>query len=325
MPSLKNLLPRLLAGLLLLATLAAAAVYHWRPGLADYAAHRYPDLPARPGALTATWLGVTAVLLRDGERALLVDPFFSRPPGLLPMVLNRPIAPDEAQIRDGLRRLGVDRLDAVLVSHSHFDHALDAGLVARIGGAQLLGSESTLNIGRGAGLPEAQLRRVVPGETLRYGRFELRFLESRHAGATGGRPTGEIAAPLAPPARYLDYRLGGSYSILVGHPDGRVLLHGSAGYLPGALRGERADLVFLGAALIDDLDRYLHEVVDAVGARRVIPTHWDDFTRPLEPAPSPMPVVVRLDRLFAGLARRPDLQLQTLEPYREVPLFPALP
>lgn len=311
--------------LLLLAFAGLLAVAHfWRPGLDEYRALRYPDTPIPPAALTATWFGVTGVLLRDGEQAVMADPFFTRPPGLINTLLNRRIAPDEALIRDWLARAGVRRLDAVLVSHSHYDHAMDAGVVARLTGAVLIGSESTLNIGRGAGLPESQLRRAQPGREEGFGRFSLRFIESVHSGRTGGRPTGVITEPLHVPARYFDYKLGGTWSILVAHPQGRVLLHGSSAAVPGALRDERADLVFLSVAAIDDLESYLRETVDAVGARRAVPTHWDDFWRPLDQPLRPLPLA-RLDRLLSGLSAHPGLAVQTLDPGRTVALFPAPP
>jgi L-ascorbate metabolism protein UlaG (beta-lactamase superfamily) len=315
--------------LLLLLLVAIAALFvldRWRPGMDAYDAHRYAPPAAAADALTATWFGVTALLLSDGEHAIFIDPFFSRPRGLLNLALNREIAPDEAAIRKALAQAGIRKLDAVLVSHSHYDHAMDAGLVAQLTGAQLIGSESTANIGRGAGLPEDRQTIPRPGEPLRLGSFTLRFIESRHAGATGGKPTGDIAVPLVPPARYLDYRLGDTYSILIEHPQGRVLHHGSAGHLPGALAGQQADLVFLGVALIDDLTVYLREVVDAVGARRVIPTHWDDFSRGVDEPLQPFPLIVRLDRFFDQMRRqRPELQVQTLQYGRKVALFPPPP
>jgi L-ascorbate metabolism protein UlaG (beta-lactamase superfamily) len=257
---------------------------------------------------------------------VFVDPFFTRPPGFARLMLNHPITPDEALIRDWLQRADVTRLDAVLVSHSHYDHAMDAGAVARLAGAQLAGSPSTLNIGRGAGLPEAQLTVMRPGEPQSFGAFEVTFIDSRHAGATGGEPTGDIVEPLAPPARYLDYKQGGTYSILIAHPQGRVLHHGSAGIVRGALAGRRADIVFLGIAFLPDLQDYFAEVVDAVGARRVMPVHWDDFTRPLAQPLKPFPMVVRLDRFFEDAARlRPGITVQTLELGRRVALFPEAP
>jgi len=310
------------AALVLATAVGFALIWYVRPGMDQYAAHHYTAAPS-PGALTATWFGVTAVLLSDGAHAVFVDPFFTRPTGFWRMASNRPIAPDPALIEGWLARAGVTELDAVLVSHSHFDHAMDAGVVARLAGARLAGSASTLNVGRGAGLAESQLVAMPSGETRRFGSFEVTFIESRHAGATGGAPTGDILVPLAPPARYLDYRQGGTYSILIEHPQGRALHHGSAGFARGALAGRRADVVFLGIALVPGLPEYLEQVVEAVGARRVVPVHWDDFTRPLGATLRPFPLVVRLDRFFEGMARRPGLAVQTLEPGRRVALFPA--
>lgn len=310
---------------LLLLLVSGYTVFHLDidEGLAEELAHRY-KAPAKPGDLTATWYGVSAVLLQDDRNALFIDPFFTRPPGLLRMLTDREIAPDEDLIRQVLSQTDVPKLDAVIVSHSHFDHAMDAPLVARIMDADLVGSESTANLGRGAALADGRLKVPRPGETLRYGRFSVRLIESRHAGASGGRPTGMIGQPLKTPAHYSDYRLGGTYSILIEHPQGRVLHHGSAGYLPGALQGERADVVFLGIALLPQLRPYLQEVVDAVGARRVIPVHWDNFTRPLSEPLRPFPFAVWLGRFFDRMEeQRPELQVQTLPLGEPVALFPA--
>lgn len=297
-----------------------------RPGMDQVAAHRYPDPTPKQlvaPALYATWFGTTSVLLSDGEHAVMIDPFFTRPAGFVRMLANQPIAPDETLIKHWLDKEGIKKLDAVLVSHSHYDHAMDAGVVAKFTGAPLLGSSSTAFIGRGAGLPVTQLKVIKPEQEMKYGPFTITFIRSKHAGATGGAPIGDITEPLVPPARYLDYKQGGTYAILVQHPRGTVMLHGSAGFVPGEMQDRKADVVFLGIAIRGNMEDYLRETVDAVGATRVIPTHWDDFTLPLDEPLQPFPVGLRFNAFFEDMARlRPDVKVLTLEAGRRVVLFP---
>jgi L-ascorbate metabolism protein UlaG (beta-lactamase superfamily) len=204
---------------------------------------------------------------------------------------------------------------------------MDAPEVARRTGALLVGSESTRNVGRGWGLGEERMRLAQPGRPLRFGAFEVTLLEARHF--PHGMAMGEITAPLAPPAAAMDYREGGSYSVLVAHPFGRLLVQGSAGWKDGALAGQRADVVLLGIGALgtgDDAYRetYYREVVEAVGPRCVIAIHWDDFTRPLDAPLRPMPALLDdFDRSMQFLARRvgPRAALALLPFGQPVPLL----
>jgi L-ascorbate metabolism protein UlaG (beta-lactamase superfamily) len=308
--------------------------------------------------LTATFLGNTTVLVTDGETALMTDGFFSRPPWW--QVLFGRVAPDEAGIRRALARARVERLDAVLVSHSHYDHAMDAPTVARLTGASLVGSESARQIALGGGIPEEDICVVVPepgtgppekgdadcvrparlpdcrvpaGRPLCFGKFRVTLVESRHGRSDLGGllPSGpdRVAEPLRPPARFTDYRAGDVYSIHIDHPLGAVLVHGSAGFRPGALRGYRADVVFLGVALLGEqtpeyVHRYYEEVAGTVGAGTVVPIHWDDFTRglgePLRPLPDAITDVTRaIDFLDERLERDPEVSLLRLPEF--IPLL----
>ncbi|MFN7156936.1 MAG: MBL fold metallo-hydrolase [Acidovorax sp.] len=169
---------RALLAVLALLLLALAALW-WalqqHPSLAPYADLHWkaPVGSGPPAPLKVTFLGVSTVLLDDGETALLTDGFFSRP-GKLQTFLGK-VEPDLQAIAQGLERAGLTgktgRLAAVIPVHSHYDHAMDAPEVARRTGALLLGSPSTANVGRGAGLPEAQIHTAKLGEPLRFGRF----------------------------------------------------------------------------------------------------------------------------------------------------------
>jgi L-ascorbate metabolism protein UlaG (beta-lactamase superfamily) len=134
--------------------------------------------------------------------------------------------------------------------------------------------------------------RVVGDETdMSFGRLRVTLVPSAHF--PHGMAMGEIRKPLVVPARAMDYKEGGSYSVFVEHDGKSILVQGSAGFVPGRLRGRHADVVFLGTAGLGTRDEeyretYWREVVTAVGARRVIPIHWDDFSRPLDDSLVPL-------------------------------------
>jgi L-ascorbate metabolism protein UlaG (beta-lactamase superfamily) len=277
---------RALSFLVVLAVVAPAwLAYRWndRPSLDQYRNYVMPSAPPDAGGLRVTFLGVSTLLFDDGENAVLIDGFFSRP-GFLRTLAGR-IEPDVERVKESLARAGIRRLAAVITVHSHYDHAMDAPLVAESTGALLMGSESTMNVGRGWGLAEDRLRSVTGETTEGFGRFRVTLVPAAHF--PHGMAMGEIRKPLVPPARAVDYKEGGSYSVLIEHDAETLLVQGSAGFVPGRLRGRRADVVFLGTGGLgtrdsDYCDAYWREVVSAVGARRVIAIHWDDFTRPLE-------------------------------------------
>jgi L-ascorbate metabolism protein UlaG (beta-lactamase superfamily) len=183
-------------------------------------------------------------------------------------------------------------------------------------GAELVGSESTANIGRGLRVPEASLRVVGEGGVLVYGGFELTFLESEHS--PGDRFPGTVDAPLVPPGRSRQWRTGAVYSVLVSHRCGTLLLHASAGFRPGALHGTRADVVYLGVGELGRrparyVEAYWDEVVRATGARRVVLIHWDDFfvslDRPLRPMPYLADDLSVTMRRLSALAARDDVEV----------------
>lgn len=332
-----RLLRRTLLALALLLTAAALFVWHGLRSRPDIAAWQHLTLPAttaEPGQLRMRFAGVSTLVFDDGETVWMTDGFFSRPSRA--GMLGR-IAPDEERVDAELRALGVARLAAIVPLHAHYDHALDAPLIARKTGAQLVGGASVLNLGRGAGLPAAQLRAVKSGDVLRLGRFTLTFIASRHAPTfwSDGSGNEPIEAPLAPPALASAWREGEVWSLLVEHDGRRVLVQASAGFVPGALKtalaGRRVETVFLGTAALgrktpDYRDAYWREVVQAADARRVVPIHWDDFWLPLPAAgtgaqgqvlPAAMPDL--LDDVAAGFA---DVQRRSAAEHRELRLPP---
>lgn len=254
-----------------------------RPDIARYA-DRFDAPAAEPGSPSVTWLGVATLLVDDGSSALLTDGYFSRPG--LARVAAGTVAPSPARVDGCLARAKVSRVEAVIPVHTHIDHALDSALVADRTGARLVGGRSAANVGRGYGLPEDRIVIAASGEPIMLGAYEVTLVESHHC--PPDRFPGTIDEPVTPPVRASAYRCGESWSTLVHHrPSGRrLLIQGSAGFVDGALAGRRADAAYLSVGQLGLQPRsylidYWTETVRAVGARRVILIHWDDFFRPL--------------------------------------------
>ena len=287
-----------------------------RPDIADHAALFAVPVADHASALTVTWAGVSTLLITDGDSALLTDGFFTRPS--LPRVGLGRIRPSAPRIYGCLARLGVRQLDAVLPVHTHYDHALDSAVVAERTGATLVGGASAANIGRGQGLSEERILVAEPGTPVSFGAFDLTLIESHHC--PPDRFPGVITAPVRPPVRTSAFRCGEAWSAFVHHrpSDRRVLIQGSAGYLPGALRGQRAEVAYLGLGQLGIqpqryLTEYWTETVRAVGAHTVVGIHWDDFFRPLSKPLRALPYAVdNLDtslRVLTGLARADGVRL----------------
>jgi L-ascorbate metabolism protein UlaG (beta-lactamase superfamily) len=254
-----------------------------RPDIARYS-DRFDVPTAEAGGLSVTWMGVATMLIDDGSSALMTDGYFSRPG--LARVATRKVSPSPARVDGCLARAKVSSLEAVIPVHTHIDHVMDSALVADRTGARLVGGESAANVGRGYGLAEDRLVVATPGEPIRLGAYDVTLVESRHC--PPDRFPGVIGAPLTPPVKVSAYRCGEAWSALVHHrPSGRrLLIQGSAGFVEGALAGQPADAVYLSVGQLGLRPRsylldYWSETVRAVGARRVIVIHWDDFFRPL--------------------------------------------
>jgi L-ascorbate metabolism protein UlaG (beta-lactamase superfamily) len=310
-----------------------------RPSLDRYKDYIFTPVEKKASGLRVTFLGVSTLLFDDGETAILTDGFFSRPSKL--RTLFTKIKPDRNLITRHLHRAGVKDLKAVIVLHSHVDHALDAPEVARQTHARLIGSESTRNIGLGDGLQDEEIQVIREGEVLAYGRFRIRLLPTAHSPLTllsrfrihHVLLNGEIKEPLKPPSRWFDYKEGGSYSMLIEHDGKTILVQSSAGFRKGALIGHHADVVFIGIGTLGKLDQdfqedYWHEVVEAVQPRRIIPIHWDDFSLPLDQPLVPMPRTIDdFDKSMAFLlkhARATKIDLKILPAWIKINPFPDL-
>jgi len=292
------------------------------PSLEPFAEYQLrPPVVTKEG-LHARFFGATTIEIDDGKTAILIDGFFSRPG--LPQLLFTNIEPNEVRISAALEKM--PKPAAVLVAHSHYDHAMDAAVVAQKTESLLLGTNSTANIGHGyTKLPSGQIKIPKHGEVRSFGRFSVQFLESPHS------PDfwfpGEITYPLKSPVPFTEYREGRNFSFLLRHQLGTILIHPSANYSPCLYKDVQADVVFLSIGLLGKQSEvfareYWQHVVRATGAKLVVPIHWDDLTRPLDKPLLPMPYLVddfnAAMEFVIGMAQADGIHV------RFMPLFEAI-
>jgi L-ascorbate metabolism protein UlaG (beta-lactamase superfamily) len=234
-----------------------------------------------PSGLELEWLGVSGYRLSFEGQTLYIDPYVSRVP-LRSLLLRRPARPDPVALE---RFLGVSgEVVGVLVGHTHFDHAVDAPAVARRFGCRAYGSASLATLMRLHGLGELAVE-VEPYRVYELGPFEVSFTPSAHSKLLLGLAVpfdGELTCDhldgLSPSA----YRCGQVWGITVSVAGISFYHQGSANLVDDAIRARGVDVFLAGVAGRSFTTDYWKRILPRLDPRIVIPTHYDDFFKPLE-------------------------------------------
>lgn len=224
------------------------------------------------GKVCLTWLGTAGMHVRYAGKELLLDPFLSRPPGARPPLRARP----EDFLHTSL----------ILVSHGHFDHAMDAGEIAVRSGARVHAPLKTCRILQRQGVNASAL---LPNERMpafAWNGARIRVLPSRHMvfdlpiilGTAGRVLRGGLAPTLFRLAAA--YPLGSNAEFLLDFAGYRVLFSGSGGGRWSWIARLAPDCLLLPFAGRSDLVRYYLEALRVVRPRTVVLTHFDDFYPP---------------------------------------------
>jgi L-ascorbate metabolism protein UlaG (beta-lactamase superfamily) len=242
------------------------------------------ELEARPlrlpGGLEIEWLGVSGYRLSAEGKTLFVDPYLSRVP-FSELLRRRAALPDPAALDRFVQAPG--EVVGVLVGHTHFDHAVDAPAIARRFGCRAYGSDSLVSLMALHGLAERAVE-VEPYRTYELGPFEVSFTPSVHsklllglAVPYDGDLTCEHLDALSPAA----YRCGQVWGISIEVAGVRLYHQGSANLIDEAIRVRDVDVFLAGIAGRSFTDDYWQRIIPRLDPKVVVPTHYDNFFRPL--------------------------------------------
>ena len=245
------------------------------------------DEPPRAGEaqVTANWLGTAGVLISDGKTKILIDSFVSRKGlGFGSILRSAPIDSDPTVVQHWAERIGARDTNVIIVTHSHYDHSLDAERFHAMtdGRAWLLGSPSKALIFGGA---EGPVKLAQTNIVYEIGHFKISFRPSAHSPLVLGLDfaPGLIERQSALPSPAGDLRAGQVYAVVLRHRFAGTLLHlGTADWLENTFTCVQTDVALLTLAGRGDTKRYIAQANQGVGAHMVIPIHFDNFFGPLE-------------------------------------------
>jgi L-ascorbate metabolism protein UlaG (beta-lactamase superfamily) len=243
------------------------------------------------------YLGTAGWEITDGKAVVLIDPFLSRPRMVTPNDDTLPTdtrrlltVNDVAQSDTSVIDAHIQRADFILITHTHFDHALDMPYIARKTGATVIGTESTFHYARSSGIPGDKLIVVRGGEDYEFGGLSIKVIPSlhgvlRHAPFLRRDPNAPLAPTLfpadaKPPFRFGDLRIeGGTVAYLIRMNGRQILAFGSMNYIEREVQGLHPDVVLVGAMPERrEIYDYTGRLLRALGSPRfVLPTHWDRF------------------------------------------------
>ncbi len=231
-----------------------------------------PDLPERAGELAATWLGHATVLLEVEGRWVLTDPVWSdrvSPSRAVGPRRNHPVP---------LALADLPPLDAVLISHDHYDHLDTATIDSLLSRSAAEGNDFPfvvpLGIGRHLsrwGVPDARIVELDWDESHEVRGLTFTCTEARHF---SGRSLGNNTTLWA--------------SWVVAGKESRTFFGGDSGYTPAfADIGQRYgpfELTVLPIGAYDarwpDVHMDPEQAVRAHGELRggtLLPIHWGTF------------------------------------------------
>ena len=234
-----------------------------------------------------TWLGTTNWLVRTRSTTILLDAFFSRPrlgvEGSLPEGI--------ADLERILEAAGVRSVDAIVIGHSHYDHAVDAGTAALTTGAPLYGTSTTCLIARAQGLPAERCHLLDHGDAIRVGDIDLRAVRTIHWWPESVGAHNELTEPPTL-AEVSVAPHGGVLSLSMSFPSAgvssTVFYQNTLGPLDGddgsgldyrALLSEAAvpagQSIWLACGDCSDSPQELVDYLNILAPRVVIPHHWD--------------------------------------------------
>lgn len=274
-------------------------------GLFEQSNYKPTYVKSPKNQLTARFFGTSTLLFDDGEEAILIDGFFSRP-SIFQLIFQPLTQKSPGEIKEILDPVLRGKLKAVAVAHAHHDHALDSSCVSLAYDAKLVGSSSVLNL-YCEGKPATNVfetnndvtvaNQTEPNDVYVGNNFTLSAIPSKHVVPSKPFPSVlGLGKPIEEPLKYkshaLCYNEGQSYVFLLHHKltKTNIVVYPSANIKESVFRDsinkrvqskEDTMWLFMGIAGLSDIapNDIMASIYATISPTYVVPIHYDDFTR----------------------------------------------
>jgi L-ascorbate metabolism protein UlaG (beta-lactamase superfamily) len=226
------------------------------------------------------WTGCAGVEITQDGKTVLIDPYHTRLSAWkLLFGRHEPLSEYLEQYVGEIP----GELSAIIVGHTHLDHAMDVPVLSRWCRGPVVGSRSLKTL--------MDISGAEKEVTVTWGRksidlfngARLTMIPSRHGRAFFGRVPfpGEIDPAGKVPLKASGYRLGEMFTpkLEIG---GKTFLHvGSANLVEEELDGHRCDVLLMCVPGWHKTPGYISRLLEITKPQVIIPIHFDDFTRPV--------------------------------------------
>ena len=231
------------------------------------------------GALELRWLGVASFLIEDGESKIMFDPAWTRP-GAFHWLGMASFKSDPELVDKVLAKIEVKKIDAVLVTHSHYDHIIDAPEVARKTSADFYVDKSFETIARAYSYLDLSLKPLEVNKPFQVGKFKITAYQRDHAPLMGSIDFVPGNVPKDFHFNFWDYKAGRTWIYLIEHPEGVILFHNTHAadqdlktYRPDVTS---ADILIQGVTK-SDATPLVNGYASTMKPKAFIANHFDNF------------------------------------------------
>lgn len=224
-----------------------------------------------------TWLGATGLIFKADTNVVQIDTYTSRPDSILSAFGK--LDSDIENASDWATKVGLKYSDAILITHTHFDHIIDIKHFSQYGSPLIYGTKSAKNFSIGQGIKANRIKVIGHQNEFEIGDFKVKSIKLEHAPNLKKYIVfnGEIKKKKQLPMYIWQMKEGGSLGYQIRFKDKKYLIHASSIASPHIKNYNtlQSDVLFLSIANRKSTKDQIDKIISKVNPKIIIPIHYE--------------------------------------------------